>query len=341
MRHLSPITLKRIRKFRKIKRSWVSLWIFVALIFVSVFAELIANNRPLVIQYQGAYFFPIFQVYKGTNFGGKSPLEPNYKRLVQSLTAPDYAIFPLIVWGNNESNRNVETYPSPPTPDNLLGTDTSGRDVLTRLIYGIRVSMAFAFINYAFALILGILVGGIQGFFGGLVDIIGQRLVEIWGTLPYFFVLILLGSLFEPGFLVLTMMSGIFSWIGLSYYFRAECLKVKQGEFIIAATSLGSGKFRNFFTHIIPNSLTPVITFTPFIIAGGVLLLASLDFLGYGVQPPTASLGELLRMGQQNVENAWWLVVFPFAMLVLTLLLLNFIGEGVRSAFDPRKSVME
>ncbi len=337
MLKLSPITLKRLRKFKKIKRSWISLWILVALLVVSASAELIANHKPLLIRYQGQYFFPVFQIYRGTDFGKKSKLPPNYKKLTRSFKSPDYAIFPLIRWGNNESNREVDLYPSQPTKDNFLGTDTSGRDVLTRMIYGLRISMMFAFTNCFFAVTLGILVGGIQGFFGGKVDIVGQRLVEIWGTMPYFFVLILLGSLFDPGFFVLTLMSGIFSWIGLSYYFRAECLKVKQGEFILAATSLGAGKFRNFFTHVLPNSLTPVITFTPFIIAGGVLLLASLDFLGYGVQPPTASLGELLRMGQQNFENAWWLVVFPFTLLVISLLLLNFIGEGVRSAFDPRK----
>ncbi|MBF0279668.1 MAG: ABC transporter permease subunit [SAR324 cluster bacterium] len=333
----SPITLKRFKKFKKIRRSWVSLWIFGLLIFVSASAELIANNKPLLIAYQGKYYFPVFQVYRGTDFGKKSKLPPNYKRLVKSFNPPDFAIFPPIRWGSNESNREVLLYPSQPTFENLLGTDTSGRDVLTRMLYGIRVSMSFAFINCFFAVMIGILIGGIQGFFGGKIDIIGQRVVEVWGTMPYFFVLILLGSLFEPGFLVLTLMSGVFSWIGLSYYFRAECLKVKQGEFILAATALGSGKLRNFFTHVIPNSLTPVITFTPFIIAGGVLLLTSLDFLGYGVQPPTASLGELLRMGQQNFENAWWLVVFPFALLVISLLLLNFIGEGVRNAFDPRK----
>lgn len=338
MARLSPTTIKRINKFKKIKRAYYAL-ILLALIFVvTLAAELVTNNKPIVVYYNNHFYFPIAKIYPGTAFGLKSIFEPNYKKLKLTLPSTAWMVNPFIPWGYNESNQEVDTYPSPPSSANLLGTDDRGRDVLTRLLYGTRVSMFFALMNYLFALIIGILVGGMQGFFAGKVDLIGQRLVEMWSALPYFFVLILLGSLLQPGLIVLTIMSAFFSWIFLSYYMRAETLRVRNEEFVAASTSLGSGKIRNFFVHILPNSLTPIITFTPFIMAQGVLTLSFLDFLGFGVQAPTASIGELIFQGQQNFETAWWLAVFPVGTLSIITLLLNFVGEGLRRAFDPKKT---
>jgi len=337
---LSPITKKRIKKFKKIKRAYYSLIILVFIVVISGIAEVIANKKPLILYCNDAYFFPAFKVYKGTDLGFSSILEPDYKELaiqIDKKLVEGWYINPLIFWGSNESNPKVDYYPSPPSWDNWLGTDDRGRDILTRLIYGVRVSLFFAVMNYLFALIIGVIVGGLQGFIGGWVDLLGQRLVEIWYALPYFFVLILLGTLLEPGLIVLTMMSAIFSWIMLSYYVRAEALRIRQEEYVLAATALGAGRVRNLFFHIIPNSLTPVVTFTPFIMAQGVLTLSYLDFLGFGVQAPTASIGELIRQGKQNFDTAWWIVVFSVGILFLLILLLNFIGEGVRTAFDPRK----
>jgi len=341
MLKFSPITKKRIKKFKNIKRSYFSLYVIIILYLLSLCAELICNNKPILVRYNNKYFFPVYKIYRGTEFGLQSPLEPQYKSFLKTLKSPDFAIKPFIFWGSNESNRQVDEYPSPPSFDNLLGTDDRGRDVLTRLVYGFRISITFALMNYLFALVIGTTLGGMLGYLGGKIDLIGMRLVEIWGTMPYFFILILLGSIFEPGFFVLTMMSAIFSWILLFYYIRAECLRVRKEEYVIAAAALGSSKIRNFFTHVIPNALTPIITFTPFIMAMGVLILSFLDFLGFGVQAPTASIGELLRQGQQNFETSWWLAVFPFSILVLMILLLNFVGEGVRTAFDPRKVIVK
>ncbi len=325
-------------KFKKIKRAYYSLMVLIFLLLVSAFAEFIANDKPLLLIHNNKTYFPFMKVYKGTEFGEILPLEPDYKELLKTLEPKPFVINPLISWGSNESNNDVEYYPSSPSFQNPLGTDDRGRDVLTRLIYGTRVSMFFALLNYLFALVIGISVGCSQGFFGGLVDLFGQRCVEIWSSLPYFFILILLGSLLQPGLIVLTLMSAIFSWIFLSYYMRAETLRIRNEEFVLASTALGSGQFRNLLTHILPNALTPVLTFTPFIMAIGVLNLSFLDFLGFGVQAPTASIGELIHQGQQNFETAWWLAVFPVGILALIILLLNFIGEGLRTAFDPRKS---
>ena len=340
MLRLSPITKKRIKKFKKIKRAYYSLIILIFIVLISGIAEVMANKKPLILYYNNAYFFPVFKVNRGTDLGLSSILEPDYKDLVNQIDKKQHEgwyINPIIFWGSNESNPEVDYYPSPPSWDNWLGTDDRGRDILTRLVYGVRISLFFAVMNYLFALIIGVIVGGLQGFIGGWVDLLGQRLVEIWYALPYFFVLILLGTLLEPGLIVLTMMSAIFSWIMLSYYVRAEALRVRQEEYVLAATALGAGRIRNLFFHIIPNSLTPVITFTPFIMAQGVLTLSYLDFLGFGVQAPTASIGELIRQGKQNFDTAWWIVVFSVGILFFLILLLNFIGEGVRTAFDPRK----
>lgn len=332
---LSADTKDKIRKFRRIKRARYSLWIVLILSLLSTVAEMLANDRPILVWHAGQVYFPIVKTYKGTSFGQETELEPNYKEL--TLSDSDFALWPIIRWGENESNAKLDTYPAPPSHDNWLGTDDRGRDIVTRLIYGFRVSMFFGLVSVIIAILIAVVVGGVQGYFGGMTDLVGQRIVEVWSSLPYLYVLILIVNIYEPNITMLILANAVFAWIGLSYYVRAEILKIRKQAYVEAAHALGCKHGRVLWTHIIPNSFTPIITFAPFIINLAINNLAVLDYLGLGVQPPTASIGELLRQGRSNFTSAWWLAVYPFLALVITIIMINFIGEGVREAFDPRK----
>lgn len=334
-----PITRKRIEKFLQIKRSKYSLIIMTIAFVLSLFAELIANDKPLMVNHQGSLYFPVLKIYKGTDFGLNSALEPDYKRDQKYFRDNGWILEPLIWWGYNESNDKLAKYPAPPGKKNWLGTDDRGRDVFVRLLYGFRISMMFGLVTLFFALLLGTFIGGAQGFFGGKVDLIGQRMVEIWVSLPYLFVLILVVNIFEPSLLILVLILAAFTWINTSYYMRAECLRLKNQEFVMVAQSLGASKVQTFFTHVIPNAITPLVTVAPFVLSMSITVLAFLDYLGLGVQAPTASIGELLKQARNNFLFAWWLGLYPFITLVTTLLLINFVGEGVRKAFDPRANV--
>jgi microcin C transport system permease protein len=336
---LDPLTQKRIRKFKNIKRSYYSLIILVVFFVMSLAAEIIANDKPLAVQYNGKWFFPIVKVYQGTDFGLDSILEPDYKEIVDHIMKDGTMLTPPVWWGYNESNKQLDSFPAPPGKENWLGTDDRGRDVFVRIIYAFRLSLAFALFTVVASLTIGILVGGVQGFFGGKVDMIGQRGVEIWVALPAIFVVILVVNVLEPSILVLMGIIASFSWAPASYYIRSECLRLKNKDFAVAAKSLGASQFQLFFSHIVPNALTPMVTLAPFIMTGSIFFLSFLDYMGLGVQAPTASLGELLRQGRENFIRAWWLAFYPFIALVGTLMLLNFIGEGVRKAFDPRSGV--
>lgn len=326
----------RWRSFLRNRRAVFSLVVVTLLTVLSCGAELLANYAPLVLVSKGKVFFPVFKTYSGTDLGFDSPVEPDYKKL--QLGPDDFAVWAPIRWGYNESNVDLATFPGPPSADNYLGTDDRGRDLLARLIYGFRVSMAFGLANLVLAVVIAVLVGGAQGYFGGLVDFFGQRTLEIWSALPYLYVLVLLISIFQPGLGVLILAEVLFVWINLSYYVRAEYLKLRKLDFVLAAENLGSSSWRIIARHIFPNSLTPIVTFAPFILGQAIVDLAMLDYLGLGVPAPTASLGELLRQGRQYFMNSWWLAVYPFGVLVGTMIMLNFIGEGVREAFDPRKA---
>lgn len=326
----------RWRSFLRNRRAVISLIIVAVLAILSCGAELLANSVPLVLSTQGKIYFPVLKTYSGREFGLDSPVEPEYKKL--QLSEGDWAVWPPIRWGYNESNIDLESFPSEPSPVNLLGTDDRGRDLLARLIYGFRVSMAFGLANLLIAIVIAVIVGGLQGYFGGLVDFFGQRTLEIWSALPYLYVLVLLISIFQPGIGVLILAEVFFVWINLSYYVRAEYLKLRNLDFVLAAENLGASSWRIIGRHIFPNSLTPIVTFAPFILGQAIVDLAMLDYLGLGVPAPTASLGELLRQGRQYFMNSWWLAVYPFGALVGTMIMLNFIGEGVREAFDPRKA---
>ena len=327
------LSLKRYRRFKNRKSACVSLIVLIAMVFLTLVAPVLANNKPLVLKYDGNWYFPIFKDYPAQIFAQKGNLYVNYRKLV--LAEDDRIIWPLIPWNPYESNERVETYPSAPSGENWMGTDESGRDVAARLLYGFFYSITYAVLVWFLSLLIGTVLGGMMGFFGGWFDIIMQRCVEVLSTIPVLFLLLILVSIFTPNLLWLIVISTIFGWIGISYYIRAEFLKNRKREYVEAAKALGAGRRKIIFKHILPNSLTPVITFAPFIISGNILSLAGLDYLGFGLPIPTPSWGELLNQAQRHFSVAWWLAVFPFLAFFVTLTLLNLVGEGIRDAMDP------
>jgi len=327
-------------RFKRNKRGYYSLLIFLTLFGVSLFAELISNDVPLVVRYEGQFFFPVFQSYPETTFGGDFETEADYKdpvfkELIEGQG--NFVIFPLIPHSYNSINFEIDgPLPSPPTAENFLGTDDRGRDVLARIIYGFRLSVLFGLVLTFLGTVTGIVAGAIQGYMGGWVDLVFQRFIEIWGAMPELYLLIIFASIFQPSILLLLVLLSLFSWMGLSDYVRAEFLRGRNLEYVKAARALGVGNIMIMWRHLLPNSMTPVITFLPFRVSAAILALTSLDFLGLGVPPSTPSLGELLAQGKANID-AWWLSLSSFAVLVLTLALLIFIGEALRDTYDPRK----
>lgn len=329
----NELTLKRWRRFKARKLSMAATIVLLVMIVMTFIAPILANSKPLYINVNGKSYFPVFVSYHPKEFGITDVLYVNWRKLSQQEGVS--TVWPMIPWDPFESNKEVDTYPAPPTTLNLLGTDDRGRDVLTRIIYGFKPSIVYAFSVWVIATGVGIAIGGFMGFFGGKIDLYGQRAVEIFSTIPQFFLLIILISIFKPSLFMLVFVSCIFSWIGISYYVRGEFLKNRKREFVEAARSMGASNFKIIFKHILPNSLTPVITFAPFFIASNIMGLASLDFLGFGLEPPTPSWGELLSQAQKYYTIAWWLAVYPFLALFVTLTLFNLIGDGVREAMDP------
>jgi microcin C transport system permease protein len=328
------------RRFCANRRGYYSLWIFTVLLVLSLGAELLSNDRPLIVQSQGEYYVPLFMVYPETTFGGDFDTETDYTDpYVKKLLSTDgnWALYPPNPYSYNTINYfTQQPNPAAPSAENLLGTDDRGRDVLARLIYGFRLSVLFAFVLTAIGVVLGVIAGALQGYFGGRLDLVAQRLMEIWGSMPELYLLIIFASLFDPSILLLIILLSLFGWMGLADYVRAEFLRGRNLEYVKAARAMGVSNRAIMFRHLLPNSLTPVITFLPFRISGAILALTSLDFLGLGVPPTTPSLGELLAQGKDNIE-AWWLSLTTFAVLVGTLTLLIFIGEALREALDTRR----
>lgn len=327
-------TLKKWRRFKSRRLAVASCWLIGIACLFSFTAEFWANSKPLYLKYDGKNFFPVFKEYHPSEFGMENLMIMNYRDL--ELDEDDTVIWPLIQWNPYESNVEVDTYPSEPTSDNWMGTDDRGRDILTRLLYGLRYSIVFAFLVWLTTFLIGTILGGLMGYFGGRIDFWGQRIVEVLSTVPQFFLLIIIISIFKPTLVLLIFLSSLFGWIGISYYVRGEYLKNRKKEFVEAAKALGSGHTRIFFKHLLPNSLSPIITFSPFVIAGNVVSLASLDYLGFGLTPPTPSWGELLNQAQKHFTEGWWLAVYPSLALFFTLTMLSLIGEGVRDAMDPK-----
>lgn len=332
----NPLSLRRWRKFKSIKRAVIASWLFVFLIFLSFTAEYWANSKPIMMKFNGSFYFPAAKNYHPTVFGQNDELVTDYRTL--DMSGGNWALWPPVKWDPYESNKALENYPGEPTRANLFGTDDRGRDVLSRLLYGFRYSFIFALLTWVVTFFVGIIAGAIMGYSGGRTDLIGQRMVEIFDSVPTMLLLITLVTIFGANMWLLVAFSTIFGWMGISIYMRAEFLKLRQREFVESARAMGSSHARIIFKHILPNALSPVITFSPFTIAGGISALAALDYLGFGLPPPTPSWGELLDQAQKNFSIAWWLAVYPSLALFFSLVVLNLIGEGVREAYDPRKT---
>lgn len=330
-------SLKKWRRFKNRRLAVISSWLILIACLFSFTAEFWANNKPILLKYNDHYFLPVMFTYHPSEFGDEEALLTNYRELKLDEDRGDFAIWPLVTWNPYESNKEVESYPSEPTSDNWMGTDDRGRDILTRLLYGLRYSVTYAFLVWLVTFSVGTFLGGIMGYFGGRTDFWGQRIVEVLSTVPQFFLLIIIISIFKPSLVLLVILSSLFGWISISYYIRGEYLKNRKKEFVEAARALGAGHGRIFFKHLLPNSLSPIITFSPFVLAGNIVSLASLDYLGFGLTPPTPSWGELLNQAQKHFTEGWWLAVYPSLALFLTLTMLSLIGEGVRDAMDPKE----
>ena len=329
------------RRFRRNRLGFVSLIIFVTLVVLSLFAELISNDKPLLVRYQGEFYLPMFHDYPEQTFGGDFPSPADYQDpfIRKNITeGGNWAIYTLNQYGAQTiSYYSRYPFPSPPSAQNWLGTDERGRDLLAQLLYGFRLSVLFGLALMLIGVAIGVATGAIQGYFGGKTDLSFQRFIEIWESMPELYLLIIFSAIFAPSVALLLILLSLFGWTGLSNYVRAEFLRNRQMDYVRAARALGVGNQRIMWRHILPNSMTPVVTFLPFRMSAAILALTSLDFLGLGVPPGTPSLGELLSQGKQNID-AWWISIATFAVLVLTLLLLTLMGDALRDALDPRKA---
>jgi microcin C transport system permease protein len=335
----SDIAKARFQRFKTIKRAWLSFLILALAFVVSLFSEEIANDHPLVMTYRGEYYFPTFHFYPATTFGGEYKTEADYLALRGDPAfhaAGGWMLLPVIPHDPQHTYLDISGNPPfPPSRDHWLGTDGSGRDILARLIYGFRISMIFSLALTAISTVAGIVIGAVQGYAGGAVDLTGQRLIEVWSALPNLYVVILFGAIYGQGFAMLLVVLSLFQWIGLSYYVRGEFYKLREQPYVLASRALGASHTRVLFRQILPNAMTPVITILPFSVVAGISSLTALDFLGFGLPPPTPSWGELIDEGLQNLQ-APWLAGSAVCALFITLMLATMIGEGVRDALDPK-----
>ncbi|MGE0754014.1 MAG: ABC transporter permease [Alphaproteobacteria bacterium] len=335
----SPLTRRRLNQFVANRRGFVSLWIFLALFIFTLFAEFIANDKPLLINYNNEYYAPVLSTYSEQTFGGDFETEAVYRDpYVQELiNAKGWMIWPPIRYSYTTINFDLsQPSPAPPNASNWLGTDDQGRDVLARLIYGFRISVLFALALTLTSSVIGILAGAIQGYFGGKTDLIFQRFIEIWSGLPELFILIILASMITPGFWWLLLILLLFSWMSLTAVVRAEFLRARNFDYVKAARALGVNEWRIMIRHVLPNAMVAAMTMIPFLMSGAVTALTTLDFLGFGLPAGSASLGELLLQGKNNPQ-APWLGFTSFITIAVMLALIIFIAEAVRDAFDPRK----
>ena len=332
------------RAWMRFKRNRLGYWsgvLFCVLVLISLAAELVSNDRPLIVRYEGQTYFPMVVDYPETRFGGDFETATDYlDPFIQERLSLEgnWAVFAPNRYGPKTLNYFAKSpNPSAPTRDNWLGTDDRGRDLLAQLLYGFRVSVLFALALTFTGTLLGIVTGAVQGFFGGKTDLAFQRFIEIWGAMPELYLLIIFSAIFAPSLGLLLVLLSLFGWMGLSDYVRAEFLRNRQLDYVRAARALGVSNWHIITRHLLPNSLTPVVTFLPFRMSGAILALTSLDFLGLGVPPGTPSLGELLSQGKNNID-AWWISLSTFVVLVVTLLLLTFMGDALRDSLDPRKA---
>ena len=338
---LSPINARRWQNFKANRRGYWSLWLFLVLFFLSLCAEFLANDKPLMVRFDGHIYLPILTAYPETTFGGEFQTETDYRDpyVRQLISARGWMIWPLIPYSYQTINYDLPVpAPAPPSAENWLGTDDQGRDVVARLIYGFRISVLFGLALTLFSSLIGVAAGAVQGFFGGLTDLLFQRFIEIWSGMPTLYLLIILASVVTPNFWWLLGLLLLFSWMSLVPVVRAEFLRARNFDYIRAARALGAGNLTIMVRHMLPNAMVATLTFLPFILNGSITTLTALDFLGFGLPPGSASLGELLSQGKNNLQ-APWLGLTAFLVLATMLSLLIFVGEAVRDAFDPRKTL--
>lgn len=338
---ISPMTVRRLANFRANRRGYWSLWIFLVLFFLSLFAEFIANDKPLIVRYDGAVYLPIFNAYPETTFGGDFETEADYTDpfVIELIEEKGWLLMPLIPYSFDTPVTDLPTpAPSPPTAQNWLGTDDQARDVTARLIYGFRISVLFGMTLTILASMIGVIAGAVQGYYGGWVDLGFQRIIEIWEGMPFLFVLLIVASLFIPGFWTLLLIMLVFGWTNLVGVVRAEFLRARNFDYVRAARALGLGNRLIMFRHVLPNAMVATITFLPFTLVAGLTALTGLDFLGLGLPPGSPSLGELLKQAKENF-NAEWLTFSAVLSITVMLMLVVFVGEAVRDAFDPRKQI--
>ncbi|MFJ2465996.1 ABC transporter permease [Pseudomonas sp. NPDC087615] len=336
---LSPLGQRRVAQFKANRRGRWSLWLFIGLCLICLGGELIANDKPLVIRYHDTFYFPILSEYLETDFGGELPFQPDYASAYVHKLIEDqggWMLFPPIPFSYDTVNYDLtEPAPSPPSTSNWLGTDDQARDVLARVIFGTRISILFALILTGISALIGIVAGALQGYYGGWVDLLGQRILEIWSGLPVLYLLIILSGFVSPSFWWLLGIMALFSWLALVDVVRAEFLRGRNLEYVKAARALGLTDSELMRRHILPNAMTSTLTYLPFILTGAIATLTALDFLGFGMPAGTASLGELIGQAKRNLQ-APWLGLTAFFALALILSLLVFIGEAYRDAFDPQ-----
>ena len=340
MKKLSKLNQRRLNNFKNNKRGYYSFWIFSFLFIISLFANFIANEKPLLVKYNSNFYYPIFSFYSETTFGGDFETEADYKDpYVKNLIEENgWIIMPIIPYSYNTIIRDLsDPAPSPPSNKNWLGTDDQARDVLSRLIYGFRISVLFGFTLTFFSMIIGVSAGAIQGYFGGKTDLFFQRFMEVWSAVPTLYVLIILASVIQPNFWWLLIILLLFSWMGYVGVVRAEFLRARNFDYIRAAKALGVSNIRIMIRHMLPNATIATVTFLPFSLSASVTALSGLDFLGFGLPPGSASLGEMVNQGRNNLQ-APWLGITSFLTLGLMLGLLVFVGEAIRDSLDPRKT---
>jgi microcin C transport system permease protein len=337
---LTPLNRRRLENFRRNRRGWWSLWIFVGLFAVSLLAEVIANDRPLLVRYEGGFYVPVLRAYPETAFGGDFETEADYRDpfVREAIAAKGWIVWPPIPFGHATVSKDLGVpVPAPPSATHWLGTDDQGRDVVARLIYGFRISVLFGLTLTLVSSVIGVAVGALQGYFGGWVDLSVQRFLEIWGGMPVLYLLIILSAFIQPSFWWLLALLLLFSWMALVDVVRAEFLRARNFDYVRAARALGAGDVAIMFRHVLPNAMVATLSMMPFILSGSMVQLSSLDFLGFGLPPGSPSLGEMITQGKNNLQ-APWLGISAFLTIAAMLSLLVFVGEAVRDAFDPRKT---
>ena len=342
MLRLNPLTLKKIRRFKSIKRGYYAFIIFAIMIFVSLFAELLINKRAIIVHYQGKYYLPTYSaIIPGTEFGFDYAYETNYRQLAARFKAEkngNWILMPPVPYDAFENDLKENKYPPfRPSFDekHYMGTDTVGRDLVARLVYGFRIAIFFSLALLASTYVIGISIGCAMGFWGGMFDLVFQRIIEIWSNIPVLYVIIIIASIISPTFTILLLIMVLFGWTSMTWTMRTITYKEKSREYVRAAKAMGASNYRIIFKHIIPNTIAIIVTFAPFAVSGGIVLITSLDYLGFGLQPPTPSWGDLLAQGWANME-AWWIASSVGAAMTITLITVTFVGEAVREAFDPK-----